>query len=119
MKNAYYQQTIEILTAKPEGVKLCNIARIIYNSNCGLFEDPRLYDTIYTQLKRFLWTQSRRERSPFQAVNGRWGFYAIKRTFVQQLELPFDDFQYEKVLHQPRMIQNTNTQQLTLFDQPC
>lgn len=118
MKNAYYQQTIELLTDKPEGMKLCNIARNIYNSHCNLFEDPNLYHQIYTQLKRFLWVQSRRERSPFRAVDNRWGFYRLKKSFAYQFELPFDDFTYDIV--QPRPSTPTHntvkTQQLSLFD---
>lgn len=116
MKNVYYQQTIELLSERPEGMKLCNIARIIYNTHCGLFEDPNLYQHIYTQLKRFLWVQSRRERSPFRSVDNRWGYYRLRRSFSFQFELPFDDFQYDIVQPHPTSSRNTKTQQLSLFD---
>lgn len=116
MKNAYYRQTIELLSSKPDGMKLCNIARNIYNSNCGLFEDPDLYHKIYRQLKRYLWVQSRRERSPFRAVENRWGFYRLRRSFAFQFELPFDDFQYDIVQPRQKTTRTQNTQQLSLFN---
>jgi len=96
MKNIYYNQTIELLTNKPEGMKLCNIARNIFNANNDLFADEDLYSQIYHQLKRFLWRQSKLKHSPFKACK-RWGYYGIRKSVAIQFELPFDDFQYDGI----------------------
>lgn len=96
MKNAYYNQIMELLTQRPEGMKLCAIARCIYNSNTDLFADEDLYPQIYGQLKRFLWHQSKVKRSPFVSCK-RWGYYAIRKSAAIQFELPFDDFQYDGI----------------------
>ena len=87
---------MELLTGKPEGMKLCNIARNIYNRNADLFADEDLYRQIYFQLKRFLWKQSRLKHSPFRKAE-KWGYYRIRHSFAVQFELPFDDFQYDVV----------------------
>jgi len=94
MKNIYYNQTIELLTQRPEGMKLCHIARAIFNSNNDLFADEDLYRQIYGQLKRFLWRQSKLKNSPFKACQ-KWGYYGIRKSAAIQFELPFDDFQYD------------------------
>lgn len=109
MKNEYYKQTVEILTDRPEGMKLCNIARCIFNQNNDLFADEDLYWKIYYQLKRFLWTQSKRKNSPFKACN-KWGYYAIRRSFAVQFELPFDDFQYDVI--EPKKTSKPSKQEL-------
>lgn len=96
MDNIYYNQTVELLSARPEGMKLCNIARCIYNSNNDLFADEDLYKQIYGQLKRFLWTQSRLKKSPFKSCE-KWGYYGIRKSYAIQFELPFDDFQYDGI----------------------
>lgn len=94
MKNIYYNQVVQLLTGRPEGMKLCNIARQVYNANNDLFADEDLYRQIYTQLKRFLWVQSRKKNSPFMACK-KWGYYGIRNSYAVQFELPFDDFQYD------------------------
>lgn len=96
MKNQYYNQTIELLTGRPEGMKLCNIARNIYNSNNDLFSDENLYWDIYRQLKNFLYRQSKLKNSPFKACN-KWGYYGIRASVAVQFELPFDDFTYDGI----------------------
>lgn len=96
MNNIYYNQTVQLLTAKPEGMKLCHIARAIYNSNTSLFADEGLYRQIYGQVKRFLWKQSKLKRSPFMSAD-KWGHYRIKPKYAVQFELPFDDFQYDGI----------------------
>lgn len=96
MKNIYYNQTLQLLTDRPEGMKLCNIARCIYNANNNLFADEDLYWQIYGQLKRFLWHQSKLKHSPFKSC-GKWGYYGIRKSVAVQFELPFDDFQYDGI----------------------
>lgn len=113
MKNEYYNQTIELLTEHPEGMKLCNIARCVYNANNSLFADEDLYRKIYFQLKRFLWTQSRMKKSPFKSCE-RWGYYAIRKSVAIQFELPFDDFQYD-IIEQKKTAKPEKVQQPNLF----
>lgn len=99
MKNLYYNQIIEILTNNPEGVKVNNISRQLYNSHCSLFETDDLYKSIYESTRRFLWKQSKSPSSPFCKVDGKWGVYALRKSFVIQLELCFDNWEYDVVQH--------------------
>ena len=86
---------VEMLIAHPEGMRIQHIASTIYNSNCDLFEQNStgLYKRIHTSVKRYLWTQSRLRRSPFERC--RWGTYKLRSGFVYQLELTFDDWEEE------------------------
>lgn len=113
MKNLYYNQTIELLTKHPEGMKLCNIARYLYNSNTDLFADEDLYWQIYHQLKRFLWKQSKLKHSPIKSC-AKWGYYGIRKSFVVQFELPFDDFQYD-IIETKKAVKPVKVEQPNLF----
>lgn len=87
-----------LLRAEPEGMRLGTIARNIYNRDCDLF-DPDAegkFMRIYRSVKRFLWYQSRLKRSPFS--RNRWGYYGLRRSFAQQLELCFDDWEEEGII---------------------
>ncbi len=97
MNNAYYNQIIELLTCKPEGMKACNIARYIYNTHCTLFEDSPQYHQIHSAIRYFLWKQSKQSNSPFKSVSNQWGVYAIKKSFVTQLELCFENWEYDVI----------------------
>ncbi len=97
MKNTYYNQIIELLSNRPDGMKPCKIARHIYNSHCGLFEEKNLYPQIYSSVRRFLWEQSHKNESPFSHKNNEWGVYTLKKSFVTQLELVFDNWEYDIV----------------------
>ncbi len=104
LNNLYYNQIMELLTQKPEGMKACNISRHIYNSNCNLFDDIHKYNKIHSNVRRFLWQQSKQKNSPFQSVCGHWGHYAIKRSFAHQLELCFDNWEYDIIIEkQPEL----------------
>lgn len=113
MDNIYYNQTIELLTGRPEGMKLCHIARNIYNSNNSLFADSDLYTQIYTQLKCFLYRQSKLKRSPFKSCE-KWGYYGIRRSAAIQFELPFDDFTYD-IIEQKKTAKPVKVEQPNLF----
>ena len=85
-----------------EGMRLGTIARALYNKDCDLF-DPEAegkFQRIYTSVKRFLWTQSRLKRSPFE--RRKWGTYALRHRFVVQLELSFDDWEDEGIVLPPK-----------------
>ncbi len=106
---------MELLTQKPEGMKVCNISRHIYNTNCSLFDDEHKYKKIYSNVRRFLWQQSKQKNSPFQSVEEHRGHYAIRKSFAHQLELCFDNWEYdvieeqkkEKPAEEPHIIQQT------------
>lgn len=101
MNNIYYNQLVELLAYKPEGMKLCRIVKYIYNCNCSLFEDADLYRQIYSNVRWFLWSQSRRKDSPFMRINGKWGMYGLKKNFMVQLELCFDNWEYDIIQPKP------------------
>ena len=95
MKNQYYNEMVEMLLKRPDGMRLGAIARTIYNSSCDLFdlEGSRRFAKIYSSVGRYLWTQSRRKKSPFERRS--WGTYALRPRFVYQLELTFDEWDDE------------------------
>jgi len=116
MKNIYYRQIVGLLTDRPQGLKVSTIAIHIYNQNGGLFAEEGLYQKIYESIRQFLWQQSQKKSSPFEAVEGKRGYYKLKRNFKLQGELIFeDDFQDDliesKVAEEPRAIQ------MSLFDE--
>ena len=115
MNNAYYNQLIELLTYKPEGMKVCNIARCIYNSHCTLFDDGHLYRQIHSTVRQYLWKQSKLKNSPFKSVSNQWGVYAITKSFVAQLELCFDNWEYD-VIEKRKPQPAPAPQMLNLFD---
>ena len=82
-------------------MKLCNITRCIYNSNCSLFDDEDMYRQIYSCVRSFLWKQSKLKNSPFKSVSTKWGVYSLKNSFVTQLELCFDNWEYDVVEKKP------------------
>ncbi len=95
MKNLYYNELVHILMANPDGLRVGKIARHIYNSDVDLFDCNAIgkFGKIHRELQRYLWTQSRKKRSPFERRS--WGIYAVRRNFVYQLELTFDDWDDE------------------------
>lgn len=98
MKNLYYNDMVEMLMSHPDGLRLRHIARVIYNSHCDLFDTAQgmgRYERIYGTVSRFLWSESRKQLSPFE--RRQWGLYALRRHFVVQLELCFDDWEDEGV----------------------
>jgi hypothetical protein len=106
MKNAHYNEMVRLLMDNPEGLRIRKIARYIYNGEVNLFDldAGAKFRKIHSSVARFLWTQSRRKRSPFERRG--WGKYALKPKFVVQLELTFDDWDDEDLdterLRQPK-----------------
>lgn len=92
MKNQYYNEMVEMLMGNPEGMRVGVIARAIYNASCDLFDTKAgsRFRNIYDTVRRYLWQQSRRKKSPFRRL--KWGTYALRRNFVYQLELTFDEW---------------------------
>lgn len=83
-------------------MKLQTIVLNLYNQNCWLFEHPDFYARMYRSIGVYLWKQSKKKCSPFQAVPGKWGYYMLRHKFVVQLELCFDDYSYDVVVQQPK-----------------
>ena len=98
MKNAHYNEMVRLLMDNPDGLKVRKIARCIYNGEVSLFDNDagRKFQIIHSSVSRFLWTQSRKKRSPFERRG--WGIYALKHHFVVQLELTFDDWDDEDII---------------------
>lgn len=115
MKNLYYNHIISILLSHHEGVKVVNIARTIYNENHSLFEDRDFYKKLHSSISVFLWTQSKKRKSPFMRVKDKWGVYALKRHFALQLELVFDNWEYDSVETTPINKTTAKHQQPLLF----
>ena len=105
MKNSHYNEMVRLLLDNPEGLRIRKIARCIYNGEVNLFDldAAEKFRKIHTSVSRFLWTQSRRKHSPFERKS--WGKYALKRHFVVQMELTFDDWDDEDIVleRQPRI----------------
>ena len=95
MKNLHYNYMVEELINNPDGLKVKAIARSIYNSEVTLFDidAAKKIKIIHNSVQRFLWMQSRKKQSPFERK--KWGLYALKKGFVYQLELPFEDWDDE------------------------
>ena len=116
MKKNYYSATataakitkvpVEVIRAgfrkgaKPEGRTLnaVIVARQIYNTDVNLFDPDSAgkFRGIHLSVQRFLWSQSRKQRSPFERK--KWGTYALKKKFVFQLELEFEDWEDEDIV---------------------
>ncbi len=101
MKNQYYDDLVSLLIQHPDGMRLGSIARTIYNRNADLFDtdSAQRYRLIYDSMRRFLWQQSRQKRSAFERL--KWGIYALRKHFVYQLELCFDDWEDEDIILPP------------------
>ena len=106
-----------LMRAGTDGLRLRNIARALYNKDCDLF-DPEAegkYQRIHKMVKRFLWSQSRKKRSPFERL--KWGTYALRRNFVIQMELCFEGWEDEDIVLPPpaKKTQNPTAYMLDLF----
>ena len=97
----YYNEIVEMLMAHTDGMRVGVIARAIYNANCDLFDtlSSVRFKLIYENVQRYLWQQSRLPNSPFRRV--KWGTYALRRQFVCQLELVFDEWEDDGPVHRP------------------
>lgn len=115
MKNLYYNHIVSILLSHHEGVKVVNIVKSIYNDSYSLFEDADFYKKLRTSIGSFLWNQSKKRNSPFMHVKDKWGVYALKHHFALQLELVFDDWEYDGIDTAPKNKTASKYQQPFLF----
>ena len=97
----YYNELVEMLMTHADGMRVGMIARALYNANCDLFDtlSSVRFKLIYETVQRYLWQQSRLSNSPFKRV--KWGTYALRRHFVHQLELVFDEWEDDGPVHRP------------------
>ncbi len=97
MKNIYHRDIIEILLAcGQQGMKLCRIARKVYNKHADLFVHDINYEDIHKTLGMYMWKQSRKKESPIQ--RNSYGIYSIKDDMAIQLDLFWDIKQTEEDL---------------------
>ena len=114
MRNEYHKDIVDLLIeCGKEGMNVREISRRIYNQHYGLFAHDVVYETIYNQVRGYLWSQARQKRSPFTHL--RWGWYAIKPDYAIQLdfiiELYKDDIEDGQDCHND----NTVSRQLLFF----
>lgn len=111
MKNRYYNNMVELLMAHADGMRLGHIARTLYNADADLFDTDGAdkYRYIYKTIQNYLWKQSQRKESPFE--RRKWGVYGLRRHFVIQLELCFDDWEDENLVL--RYAQNNKKEHIT------
>ena len=94
-----------------DGMPVRRLVRQLYNLHCGIFATDVVYETMYNQVRRYLWRQSRQRHSPFMRL--RWGYYALKPDVAVQLDIfvdiPKDDERPQKV------VKKDESRQLLLF----
>lgn len=89
MNNVYHRDIMEILLAcGSNGMRLCRLARRIYNRHATLFDSSINYEDIHKSISTYLWKQSQRKESPF--CHNSYGIYAIKSDMAIQLDLFWD-----------------------------
>lgn len=90
MDNGFYRDMIShLIQAGGDGVRVCQLARHIYNLNTTLFDRPVQYESLRCMLNSYLWHSTRHRRSIF-VQRGR-GVYALKPHVAVQLDFDFAD----------------------------
>lgn len=113
MNNIYHRDIVDILLqAGPDGMRLCNIARNIYNRHADLFASDVVYEDIHYSVMTYLWRESQRKRSIFTHL--AYGVYAIKAAIAIQLDL-FVDMSQEEEEEKPAEAPASSCTQLELF----
>lgn len=115
MKNVYHREIMEaLLPCGADGMRICNLARKIYNQHTNLFVCDINYHELYKCISRYLWAQSQLHRSPFKHC--KRGYYAIKSNVAVQLDI-FIHIPTEEhtSTHAKEVRKSANTTQLT-FD---
>ncbi len=115
MKNEYHKDIVDLLLETGrEGMNVREIARRVYNQHYGLFAHDVVYETIYNQVRGYLWSQARQRRSPFTHL--RWGWYAIKPDYAIQLDFIIDLYRDELENENTEQTEEPDTRQLSLFE---
>lgn len=94
MNNIYHRDIVNILLpCGRTGMKVCNIARRIYNQHADLFDNDVDYDEIHRSIGVYLWKMCQKRESVF--YRNAYGVYSIKPDMAVQLDL-FWDFHEEE-----------------------
>lgn len=89
MKNIYHSDIMSLLIMQGgEGMRLCTIARRVYNKHVDLFNSNLDYTDLRLKITSYLWSQSKRKDSPFIRIG--YGIYAVKPDIAVQLDLFWD-----------------------------
>lgn len=70
------------------------IARHVYNRHYGLFAQDVMFERIYSQIRNYLWKQSRQRHSSF--IRLEHGQYAIRQDVGAQLDFISELYKEEK-----------------------
>jgi len=95
-----------------DGMNVRTLARQLYNLHCGIFALDVVYETLYNQVRMYLWRQSKQRHSPF--IHLRRGQYALKQDIAVQLDI-FIDIPIEEE-RQTKVPKRDNSLQLELFN---
>lgn len=111
MNNVYHSDIMNLLIHQGrEGMRLCNIARRIFNKHVDLFDNKLDYTDLRRAISSYMWSQSRRKDSPFVRIG--YGIYAVKPDIAVQLDL-FWDYQHESVSNSSPVQTTARSIQLT------
>lgn len=89
MKNAYHNDLMDmLLRSGREGMNVRRLARQLYNLHSGIFASDVVYDVLYSQVRHYLYYQSRQRHSPFLHLHR--GQYALRQDIAVQMDLFID-----------------------------
>ncbi len=116
MKNIYHQDIVQILLSRgSSGMKVCNIARRIYNKHADLFDKSVSFDKIHRSIGVYLCKVCNKRQTIF--VRKDYGIYSIKPDIAIQLDLFIDLPSGEETGKEPDQSKGKpDAVQLSLFD---
>ena len=118
MNHKYYRQIIDLLTLRPDGLKVSAIAKNIYNQQDTWFSEHESYEKLYESIRQYLWQQSQKKNSIFTTVDEKRGYYKLRKIYTMQTEFQFaseDLFPYP--CDNKKATENPNAIQLSLYDE--
>lgn len=114
MRNIYHNDIMDmLLRSGSEGMSLRMLTRCLFNLHNDIFSHDVHFPTLYNQVRRYLWYQSRQRHSAF--VHLRWGQYALKQDVAVQLDI-FIDMPKEDDNKTTKSIRKDDSHQLLLFN---
>ena len=102
-----------LLRSGREGMNVRRLTKQLYNLHSDIFAADIDYGQLYSQVRSYLWRQSRQRHSPIVWL--RWGQYALKSDIAVQLDIFIDmpaDSDAEQ-FEQPEV--HDDSRHLTLF----
>lgn len=89
VKDMYHRDIVGILLdSGRNGIRLCRIARKVYNMHVDLFNADLNYYDLRTTIGRYLWRETQKPESMF--THREYGVYALKNNAAIQLDLFWD-----------------------------